>query len=56
MTVYTNRNNRIQLIYRGELNDQTAVSVYNVAGQKLSTQKLVKPLLNSTEHSIRVCI
>ena len=42
MTVYTNRNNRIQVIYRGELNDQTTVSVYNVAGQMLSTQKLVK--------------
>ena len=42
MTVYANRNNRIQVIYRGELNDQTTVSVYNVAGQMLSTQKLVK--------------
>ena len=42
MTVYTNRNNRIEVIYHDELSSQTTVSVYNVAGQKLSTQKLVK--------------
>lgn len=42
LTVYVNRNNRIQLICGIELNDQATVSVYNVAGQKLSTQKLSK--------------
>lgn len=42
LTVYVNRNNRIQLISGIELNDQATVSVYNVAGQKLSTQKLSK--------------
>ena len=42
LMVYSNINNRIQLIYRGELTERTAVSVYNVAGQMLSTQKLVK--------------
>lgn len=42
LTVYVNRNNRIQLICGSEINDQATVSVYNVAGQKLSTQKLSK--------------
>lgn len=42
LMVYSNINNRIQLIYRGELTERTAVSVYNVAGQMLSKQKLVK--------------
>ncbi|MBP1664293.1 MAG: hypothetical protein H6Q19_1433, partial [Bacteroidetes bacterium] len=42
LTVFTNRNNRIQVIYNGEISAQTAVSVYNVAGQKLNTQKITK--------------
>ena len=42
LTVYINRNNRIQLICGIELNDLATVSVYNIAGQKLSTQKLSK--------------
>ena len=42
LTVYVNRNNRIQLICGLELNEKATVSVYNVAGQKLSTQKLSK--------------
>lgn len=42
LRVYSNQNNRIQVFYDGELNDQTVVSVYSAAGQKLNTQKLVK--------------
>ncbi len=49
LTVYSNINNKIRVIYRGELNDQTTVAVYNVAGQKLSSQKLTKAATEFTE-------
>ena len=42
LNVYCTPDNRIQLIYHGQLNEKNAVSVYNIAGQKLSTQKLGK--------------
>ncbi|HPT44097.1 MAG TPA: discoidin domain-containing protein, partial [Paludibacteraceae bacterium] len=42
LNVYCTPDKRIQLIYHGQLNEKNAVSVYNIAGQKLSTQKLVK--------------
>ncbi|HPT43077.1 MAG TPA: discoidin domain-containing protein, partial [Paludibacteraceae bacterium] len=40
LNVYCTSDNRIQIIYHGELNEQTSVTVYNPAGQKLSTTKL----------------